>query len=213
LSNEIVITPCHWHVGIDHIRMDDPKDLALTEVESKALFATVQPYFLEDGIELTYDALLRWFAKSPALQNLELASLDRVIGRNVDVWQPQSDSSKSIRRLQNEVQMLLYTHPVNEARETKGWPTVNSFWMSRTISTNPIWHPALRDSALRGDWQSWMAAWQRWDASIGRHARQITLCGERNAHTYAIPATRSIGSTIKRLFKPTPTVQSVLSAL
>ncbi len=217
VTDQIIVTPCHWRVGIDHIGMDNPADLALHSDESQALFETIRPYFLEDGIELKYAAPLRWYAQSHALQGLELASLDRVIGRNVDVWQPQTDASKPIRRLQNEMQMLLYTHLINDVREAQGLPTVNSFWLSYEINL-PVdevtgLHNDLRECTLRGDWASWSNSWQAIDNKALQHIRQITLCGERNAHTYAIPATRNLGNIIRRLLKPAPSIQSVLSAL
>ena len=34
-----------------------------------------------------------------------------------------------LNRLQIEMQMLLYTHADNEARNQRGWPSVNSFWV------------------------------------------------------------------------------------
>jgi hypothetical protein len=216
----IVVTPCHWQVGIDHIRMDNPAELELLDDESKILFETIRPYFLEDGITLTYATPWRWLAKSPVFEGLELASLDRVIGRNVDVWQPQTEASKTIRRLQNEMQMLLYTHPINEAREARGLPTVNSFWLSSKktavgISTDLHRYSnlgSLSSSVFSSDWQAWVAEWQSIDTKLS-HAEKITLCGERHAHTYSIPAPRSMANKIQRLFKPAPTIQSVLTAL
>ncbi len=222
----VVVTPCQWSVGIDNIRMDNPDDLQLTDAESRALFATVQPYFSEDGIELTYDSPLRWLAQSQTLQGLALASLDRVIGRNVDVWQPQSSASKAIRRLQNEMQMLLYTHPLNEAREARGLPTVNSFWLSRSVAAsenvNLIVDNSLREPAMRGDWNEWSHAWEtiskklpQAQPSAGQYSKglQVILCGER--HSICLTEHRPIGmmQKIKRLFQEKPTVQSVLESL
>ncbi len=222
LTDQVIVTPCHWSVGIDNIRMDDPADLQLIDAESRALFAVVLPYFLEDDIALTYEAPLRWLAASPVLQGLALASLDRVMGRNVDVWQPQSEDSKAIRRLQNEMQMLLYTHPINEVREARGLPTVNSFWLSRQAKSDARFDFSLQASALRGDWLQWVHGWQAISdklfksmalASQSGCGLQLTLCGERNAHTYVIPAKRNFSSTMRRLFKPAPSIQSVLLAL
>ncbi|MDI9333105.1 MAG: hypothetical protein QM533_01885 [Cytophagales bacterium] len=216
-SNHVLITPCHWRVGVDHIRMDNPDDLQLSSEESQAFFEAVRPYFLDDGMVLRYAAPLRWYAQSLALEGLRLASLDRVIGRNVDVWQPQTEASRSIRRLQNEIQMLLYTHPLNEAREARGLPTVNSFWLSYELNALeeatplPLMH--LRQAALRSDWQSWVASWQAIDSKALQDVSSITLCGERHAHTYHAATSRSLSRKMKRLFKPAPSIQSVLQAL
>jgi hypothetical protein len=211
-NGAVVLTPCHWLVGIDRISMANPSDVQLTDEESQTLFALMRPYFLEDGIELMYSAPLRWYAMGESLHNISFASLDRVIGRNVDAWQPPATQSKAIRRLQNEMQMLLYTHPINEERTARGLQTVNSFWLSPEVKPTSNSDISLTAPALASDWQAWTAAWTLLDQQIAR-ANSLTLCGERNAHTFSIPATRSFTNKIQRLFKPAPNLQSILTAL
>lgn len=217
LTDQVIVTPCHWSVGIDNIRMDNPDDLQLTDAESKALLVTVLPYFESDSITLKYQSPLCWKAiSSMDLQSIHFASLDRVIGRNVDVWQPQTAASKDIRRLQNEIQMLLYTHPINEAREARGLPTVNSFWLSRQVCTPTDSHPcvnlALRESALRSDWHGWMTSWKAIDTLLAQ-ATQITLCGERHSVKLAEPLSRTFMQKTKRLFQQKSSAQSILESL
>ena len=208
----VVITPCHWLVGIDRISMANPADLKLTNEESQTLFALMRPYFLEDGIELMYSAPMRWYAMGESLSGIPFASLDRVIGRNVDAWQPPAAHSKAIHRLQNEMQMLLYTHPINEARAALGLPTVNSFWLSPEVAPTDNSDLSLVAPALASDWETWATAWALIDQRIESY-NAITLCGERHAHTYSIPPTRSFAKKVQRLFKPAPTIPSVLSSL
>ncbi len=216
LTQQVIVTPCHWSVGIDNIRMENPHDLQLTEGESEEIFAAVLPYFSEDDIALTYQSAVVWHANSPQFNDLPLASLDRAIGRNVDVWQPPALQSKSIRRLQNEMQMLLYTHPLNDAREARGLPTVNSFWLSHQVSVPVNSHycvdSSLRESTLQSDWHSWLASWQTIDIKLAQ-ATEITLCGERHSVRLAEPLSRTLGQKVKRLFQPKPSVQSILESL
>ncbi len=134
-------TPCHWAVGSDHIALRDPEALQLSDEESQALLAAMQPYFTEDALAVRWDAALAWTARGEMLRELPCASLDRVVGRRVDDWLPRTPSARPIRRLQQEMQMLLYTHPVNEARERRGLLPVNSFWVDGA-------------GALPGDWQA-----------------------------------------------------------
>ena len=126
------ITPCHWAMGHLHATLSDPAALALREDESRALLAIMQPYFETDGITLHYLAPERWLAEGELFRNLPTASLDRVLARNVDAWLPDSRPAAPLRRLQNEMQMLLYTHPFNDVRGSRGQMPVNSFWMSGT---------------------------------------------------------------------------------
>ena len=94
------------------------------------LLAAMEPYFAEDGITLTYQAPLRWLARGELFRTLPTASLDRVIGQTIDRWMPAGDAGRSLRRLQQEMQMLLYTLPLNDARQRGGLLPVNSFWAS-----------------------------------------------------------------------------------
>ena len=179
-----VITPVNWSVQTAHITMTDPAALALTDAESRTLMAAMQGYFEQDGIKLYHDTPGRWLACGDVFRGLPAASPDRVIGRNVHDWQPPSSpataaQAKLLRRLQSEMQMLLYTHPLTDERSARGLPAVNSFWVSGTGDLPSGWDgpPAgtgqgadlivadqLRGPALHEDWAAWGRAWQDIDA-------------------------------------------------
>ena len=200
------ISPAHWQVGRDHIAMAHPRDLHLDAEDSRALLEAMRPYFAEDGITLTWDAPLRWLARGDLFRALPTASLDRVMGRTIDKnWMPQGATGAPLRRLQQEMQMLLYTLPLNDARQRGGLLPVNSFWASGT-GTLPATvtppsdlrlTPYLRDAALLADWRAWAAAWQQvderdcarllQDLERGRHVR-VTLCGEHASRTWSSQA-------------------------
>lgn len=42
--------------------------------------------------------------------------------------QPLAAADPALQRLHSEAQMLLYSHPFNDAREARGLPPVNGFW-------------------------------------------------------------------------------------
>jgi hypothetical protein len=195
------ITPCHWQNNTRHVTMSGPGLPDFSEQESQSLMAAMQPYFAQDGITLYFDQPERWLASGALFDGLASSSLDRVVGRNVASWMP---GASVLQRLQSEMQMLLYTHPINQAREARGALAVNSFWISGTgvwpladdvtlTSSKPTVITALREPALRENWQAWGQAWQTIDrtecaallAAPGTaKARQLTLCGERNAQTF-----------------------------
>ena len=190
------ITPVHWDVGADHITMADPQGLDLQEAQSRELLSAMRPFFEEDGITLEYATPQRWLAHSDIFAGLASASLDRVAGGEISLWMT---AAAPLRRLQNEMQMLLYTHPINDARSARGLATVNSFWVSGTgqLPSTAIPRPvdvvvadSLRAAALNGDWQQWAQNWLRLDQNecrvlleaVGAGEQvQLTLCGERNA--------------------------------
>jgi hypothetical protein len=224
-----LVTPAHWQVGRDTITMADPDSLGLPEHESRALFEAVRELFESEGFAWIWGAPGRWYAAHPSLAGLPCASLDRVVGRNIDFWidagAAPDPRAGLMRRLQSEVQLLLYPHPINEAREARGEPAVNSFWLSGCGIAQPADRAAVEvDASLRrpiieGDAAAWAAAWAALDAgaiaTLLRRAEAadaavaLTLCGERTAQRYeAAPR-----AWWQRLRAPTPNVADVLAAL
>ncbi|MCG2591954.1 phosphoglycerate mutase [Ramlibacter sp. XY19] len=200
------ITPSHWRVGRDHVEMAPAAALALDGVDSRTLLSAMEPYFAEDGITLHYQAPLRWLARGELFRKLPTASLDRVGGRTIDGWMPAGAPGRPLRRLQQEMQMLLYTLPLNDARQRGGLLPVNSFWASGSgalpanVAEGAATPPAglrlpqsLREAALQGDPAAWRAAWQQLDArecaqlleelDAGRPVR-LTLCGDAHARSW-----------------------------
>lgn len=209
------ITPCHWRVETDHIAMGHPQALQLDPRDSQVLLAAMLPFFAQDGIALQYGAPTLWLARGEVFRDLATASLDRVAGRTIDNWMPRAEPARTLRRLQQEMQMLLYTHEVNEERMRGGLLPVNSFWVSGTGALPASHQPGppaglqvthyLRDAALLADWRGWAAAWQQIDAKEcvrlgkaldGGQPVALTLCGERQAQTWA---GRGDGGILRRM--------------
>ncbi|MDE2092629.1 MAG: hypothetical protein KGI87_02140 [Burkholderiales bacterium] len=216
-----LVTPVHWHVGRDHVTLADPAALNLTETESRAAFDAVRALFESEGLRFEWGSATRWYAAHESLAELPCASLDRVIGRNVELWMRPGAAPKPaarlIRRLQSEVQMLLYPHPLNDDREQRGELTLNSFWLSGCGRFQPATGDAvqladaLRAPLLAEDWIGWAQAWRALDAGDVADALQaaraghpvvLTLCGERRAQRFET-APRSLWRTLARRWSAT----------
>jgi hypothetical protein len=195
-----LLTPVHWHVGRDHITLADPAALKLDEAESKALLDAVRELFESEGVTLAWGAIDRWYAAHDNFATLPCASLDRVIGRNVDLGLPNHPQARLIRRLQNEVQMLLYNHTLNDRREARGELPVNSCWLSGCGRRQDVpcgfsvsVDAQLRAPLLAEDLAGWADAWRALDAgpvsellasSQRGEVSTLTLCGERFAQRF-----------------------------
>ena len=196
-----LLTPAHWHVGTDQVSLIDPSGLGLDEPTSRALYNAVQALFTSRGHTMAWGSALRWYLAHDSLAALPTASLDRVVGRNVDRWLGHDLAVRPLRLLQSEVQMILYDHPINAAREVQGLLPVNSFWLSGCGRYQPDAGAALtvdarlRAPALANDAAAWLKAWETLDAGplaaladMAEHAPaaplQLTLCGERAAASF-----------------------------
>jgi len=193
-----LVTPAHWHVGRDHVTLADPAALNLNAAESRAAFDAVRELFVSEGFRFEWGAPMRWYAAHERLAALPCASLDRVIGRNVEVWMRETQD-KLIRRLQSELQLLLYPHALNDERERRGDLTLNSFWLSGCGHAQPAdaaalqMNESLREPLLAEDWVAWAQAWRTLDAgdvadaltaSRDGEPLALTLCGDRSAHRF-----------------------------
>ncbi len=191
------LTPVHLDVGADHFTLTPPQALGLDQAASRALLDIVRPLFESEGFALAWGAPLRWYAAHDCFEQLACASLDRVVGRRIGPWLPALRHTQLLRRIQNEVQMLLYTHPFNAEREALGQRAVNSFWVSGCGRHQaparvpaPTLDLSLREAALNDDAPAWAQAWQTLDATLvaALHAdpqARLTLCGERGAAAWA----------------------------
>ena len=202
------VTLCDSVVGIGSMTMEDPAQLQVSETESRQLLADMTPYFAGDGLTLYYLDPSLWLCSREPLRDVRTASLDRVIGKDLSDWQPAHGESAKLRRLQNEMQMLLYTHTVNDARSRVRTAAINSIWLHGTgelskaigqVSTNinaSINMPrSLADAALKEDWPAWAKAWEQLDVTVCAELLKrvqagepvvLTLCGERSALRYEL---------------------------
>ncbi len=211
------LTPCHLHAGADQVRLDDPAQLQFTLAEAQALCAILAPWWAEDGLQLQVLSPLLWRVSGAPLAGLSTASLDRVLLRDASRWLPQT---QPFQRLHSEAQMLLYSHPFNDAREARGLPPVNGFWLARgrgagagaapRIPTPILLVDGLRQAALRQDWAAWQQAWQQAEAGpiaqLLAHVRAggqatLTLCGEAQALHFK-RARSALIQRFQSLFKP-----------
>jgi hypothetical protein len=199
-----LLTPVNLHVGTEQVSMTDPAALKLDEAASRELLEIVRPLFESEGFTLHWHSPLQWLATHASFDGLPTASIDRVVGRSIDPWLPPQRAVRLLRRIQNEVQMLMYTHPVNDRREAAGLPPINSFWLSGTGRTQAAVAPAgqpsidarLRGPALNEDWVAWREAWAALDAGPvadvadiaaragDKQAVHLVLCGERHAQSF-----------------------------
>jgi hypothetical protein len=148
------VQPVHVRIAHDHLVLIDPASLALTDDEAATLLEVARPLIEELGVRIVAPKPVRWYLSSDAFGTLAGASPLRASGRNIEIWLPHEahtgERSRAWMKLQNEVQMAWFEHPVNEAREARGLPTVNSIWFHAQGAAQPLKSPfthVLSDAA------------------------------------------------------------------
>ena len=117
-----------------HLRLQRDQMLLMPNLEISAdeagqLCTSLNAHFAGQGMEFFAPHPLRWYVRLNALPDIETVPLSQVYGRAVQGLLPKGKDALHWHQVFNEIQMLLFAHPLNEARETRGQLTVNSVWL------------------------------------------------------------------------------------
>jgi len=121
------LDPVYIQIDKEDAVLQANEELGLTESEARQIIEDLNTHFAQDNIKLHYHSAHRWLLEA----ELELAttSLSTVLLNPISGYQPTGRDEKKWRNLINEVQMLLYAHPVNQQREEHGELPANSVWL------------------------------------------------------------------------------------
>lgn len=205
----------HGQFNQGHMHISLPG--SLSDTKSEGFLHAMQPYFEEDGISLQALSPGRFLAHSPLLKALPAVSLDLVLQQGTNALaqaEPlatQSPAQRLLRRLQNEMQMLFYTHALNEQRAKP----VNSFWLSGSgdlpARANPgvILHTGLRDSFLAQDTAVWARTWLKLAEQAMLPALEqghaLVLCGPQRCLRLQAGNSNWLQNLTHKLFTPSLT--------
>jgi hypothetical protein len=146
--NEVIacLQPVHLHATRDHLILMGQSQIDLAEQESSQLLKAALPFIEEDfQSAVLFQNQHYWFIPAGPFASLESYSIDQAHGRNIDWWMPRDTKEEGIakrwRKLQNEIQMLWHIGSVNEEREQRGMPSINSIWISGIGKLNDLQTP------------------------------------------------------------------------
>jgi hypothetical protein len=137
--------------------------------EAHALSATLNAHFAQDGLTFHSPHPARWYLRLEHPPSMVTRDLPEVIGRDINQYLPGGNDGLHWHQVLNEIQMLLHTHPVNQAREARGAPEINSLW---------IWGGGVSPLVPGGDFT---AVWS--DDTLAR-----ALAVKSNTPHHALPA-------------------------
>ena len=154
--NEVIacLQPVHLHATRDHLILMGQSQIDLTEQESSELLKAAL-HFIEEDFQsaVLFQNQHYWFIPAGPFASLESYSIDQAHGRNIDWWMPRDSKEEGIakrwRKLQNEIQMLWHISPVNEEREQRGMPSINSIWISGIGKLSDVQVPVSLEQAQR----------------------------------------------------------------
>ncbi len=118
--------PVHLRADPNQILMFNNVEIMPSAEEADELLAVLNAGFDDIRFFRGRDPA-RWYTdlKTPARTRSPFAAN----GRSVSRFLPVGDGARTLQQIMNDVQMLLHEHPVNNAREQRGLPPINSVWL------------------------------------------------------------------------------------
>ena len=136
--------PVHLRADRDRVLLIPSQGFALAAEEAGSLAAALNAHFTED-FSLHAVRADTWCLQTGREMPVSTRAPVEIAGRSVDEELPD----KRWHPLLNEIQMAMYQHPVNTAREARGDPVVNGIWLWGAGRLPPA--ESLRNP---GAWQS-----------------------------------------------------------
>jgi len=118
----------------DPVNLDLQRDrMLLTGVqvsseEGSKMCTSLNEHFAGQGLEFFAPNPQRWYVRVKKLPRIVTTPLSQVIGGDIRKSLPTGEDSSHWHQLFNEIQMLLHAHPLNDIREARGEPIINSVW-------------------------------------------------------------------------------------
>ena len=103
--------------------------LYLYHDDAVTLIALLNRHFATDTIVFAAPRPSTWFVRAATTPAIDTSPLDAVMGRAIYRHLAHGAEAKKWQRWQDEIQMLLHDHPVNQARETQGLAPVTGVWL------------------------------------------------------------------------------------
>ena len=184
------LSPVHVLASMNDVRLSHPNHLQLSEAHSNTLLEALKPLCAEDGVDLSYVAPQRWLLAGERLRGIVSPSMSLAYDQPINDYLPFSTSHPAsaqwLRRLQNEAQMLFYTHPVHDERLALGLQPVTGIWLhgAGAIAEHRDHSHISRNNELAQHAHQpfdWQAAWAALDAGT-----MATLLGQGQTQAFEV---------------------------
>jgi hypothetical protein len=120
--------PAHFQADRDTVNLLPRARLSISDTEADALIAALNANFADRGLVFVRGNSGHWYVQCEARELPTTTPIHVARSGNLFEKLPQSRGKLSWKAIQNEAQMLLFSDPVNAAREGLGKLTINGLW-------------------------------------------------------------------------------------
>jgi hypothetical protein len=180
--------PAHMQLNRNQLVLHPLADVAADEAVQ--LCAALNEHFAGQGMEFAAPHPQRWYLRLDVQPDIRTVPLSQAGGGDIRGLLPEGPEGARWQQLFNEMQMLLFGHPLNVVREERGELAVNCLWLwgngaadVRTpcryagISSNDEL-AAMFASAADASFAAWAGQWR---AEAGEGEQLLVWTGLRNA--------------------------------
>lgn len=133
------------HVQMQREQLILQPEVCLSESEAAQLCADLNGHFLIDGLNFFAPHPQRWYLRLDAPTDMVSYPPSQVGGRNLRAFMPHGKDALRWHQVFNEIQMLFFEHPVNQARVARGELPINSVWLwGGGVATEKLARPFAR---------------------------------------------------------------------
>ncbi|WP_147628842.1 hypothetical protein [Pelistega indica] len=179
----------HAEMGLNNASLFLYDELGAQQSETLQLFETVKSLFEQTPFTFLDHNHRYALIDMGADFNHPLPSPSLLATGNLNDWYRQLSLPRELRALLNEVQMTLFNHPVNQAREQKRLKPLNHAWIYGGAQLNHFMQPLSNTEKhqntqtliidklylphLHQDWGTWLATLPSIDEQLNSHQKEI----------------------------------------
>ncbi|RUM93604.1 MAG: hypothetical protein DSZ28_07610 [Thiothrix sp.] len=137
--------PVHLRLDISRLMLIDQSQFSISDTERTAFSALINEYLAERGGRFFFDSNGRGFLAVKKPRSVSTTPLSEVTGNDISSMMPKGEQKTFWHQIMNELQMLLYSAPFNEARAERGEPAINALWIWGTGQLDRSMEPQYSD--------------------------------------------------------------------
>ena len=122
-------TPVHLVAGLSSVHLDARGLLQVDLDARRALAQDFSTVFAESGFRLEALPSAGFLVTGPRVDDLDTVEPARILGASVTEVLPGASTAPRLRRLVAEIEMWLYSHPVNADRGRRGRLPITALWL------------------------------------------------------------------------------------
>ena len=139
------------HLRLDRSQMILQTNVSVSQEDAQQLCASLNQHFAASGMQFFAPHPHRWYVRLDKDPELTTHSVSQVEGRNSRFYLPQGKAALNWHGVMNEIQMVLYGHPINQACAERGALPPNSVWLwggGRAVALSRPFDRVYGDSEL-----------------------------------------------------------------